>query len=224
VFVPTKIIAAGGLGREAGYATIASLAYWNGGRWPWEVIMAAFDAAEDTGRRNSGFFDRLPEPPPNRHFLELLPNTNLSAIGRAVDEARFQQLFEIVPPEVLAAGASDTSAIGGYQRPALGTALFILHYRQIEESLKKARHELKSVAGRRRANIIVLSGGNGAIGPSFGVALARLARLGAQDEPQWRVSHLNLSIQPDGRTPDPVAANANLYAVLKDLSVCASRG
>lgn len=221
---PTLIITAGGLGREAGYATVASLTYWHIGRWPSNVIMLSFDAAEDTGRRTSGFSDLLPAPPPNKHFLELVPDTNLSAIGMAADDPRFQQLFEVVPAKVLAAGVSDTSSIGGYQRPALGTALLLLHFPRIDAATKSALAELRSIAGRGRAKILVISGGNGAIGPSFGMSLARLIRLRVKDESLWRVSHLNLSVRPDGRTPDPVAADAIFYTILKDMSISASRG
>lgn len=221
--IPTLIMTGGGLGFEGGCATVVTLSNWHDGKWPPDCILLSFDAAEDTGRKTSGVSNRLTEPPPNRFFMELLPDTNLAAIGRAEDKPEFQQLFEIVPAAVLAAGVRDTASVGAYQRPGLATALFVLHFEKIDSAVKAALAELKSIAGEGRAEILVISGGNGSIGSAFGMSLTRLVRERTRNRPLWRVAHLTLAIQPDGRTPDAQIGRAVLYGILKDLAICAGR-
>ncbi len=222
------IWANGGLGRESSEAAICQMAYFNDDHWPEKVIYQGVDAARETGRRASGYAHRLPQASPGKSSLLLLSDVNPQAIGEAANEpeiwSQYQKLYEVISPEILAVGISNTAAIGGYQRPAFGTALFLLKFEEIESAMNHFLAALRNVAGNDRAEIVVVGGANGAIGSSFSIPIARLFRERVRGFAKWQVSLILAAAQPAGQTPDSVVGNAVLGSLLKDLAASSHRG
>jgi hypothetical protein len=220
------IVGVGGLGREIAIASAVQLAWLNGGKWCEKSILAVVDATHETGRAADGFQAYLPTPPPNRYFALYLPDTNIAGIAAETEciNPEIATAFQVVPRDALALAPHSTAAIGGFQKPACGTAAALLNEQYINDFLKTVVAELKKAAGAGPAFIDVVGGANGSIGASCAAAISRCVRTAVGGEARWRVTFHLAALTPDGRTPDRRAAEAIFYTGLKDLAVTAKRG